>query len=263
MKIYIDLILFINFFLDFLLLLSVSILLKRNTKTYRILISSFIGSLSILFLFIKLNSITLFLLKLVISIIMILIAFSYKNIKYFLKNMMFLYINSIILGGFMYFINIQFSYKNDGLIFYTNGFSVNLIMLIIISPLIIYLYIKQIKTIKNKYNNYYKIKIYIENKIIDCIGFLDTGNSLKEPYANKPVIIANENIFKNNKLPPPIIIPVNTIMGEDYLKGVKIKKINIENFGEIKNVIFGISKNNININGADCILNLEIMEKIK
>ncbi|MCM1371330.1 MAG: sigma-E processing peptidase SpoIIGA [Clostridium sp.] len=263
MKIYIDLVLFINFFLDFLLLLSVSIVLKRNTKIYKVMIASFIGSLSILFLFIKINSIELFLLKILISVLMILISFGFKNIKYFLKNFLFLYINSIILGGFIYFLNIQFSYKNNGLVFYHNGLSINIIFLLITSPIIIYLYVKQIKSLKNNYSNYYNLTLYLKNKKIKCTGFLDTGNHLKSPYSNKPVVIINEKILKDCNLPPPILIPINTVSGKSLLNSIKIKKVIIDGIGTLNNVIFALSKNNININGVDCIINLEIMEMAK
>ena len=81
MKLYLDLIFLINIWFDFLLLLSVSILLKRNTKLKRIILGSLFGGITIFILFIKLNSIELFIYKIITSIIMILISFSYKNIK--------------------------------------------------------------------------------------------------------------------------------------------------------------------------------------
>ena len=109
MKIYVDLVLLLNFAFDFILLLSVSILLRRMISINRLLLGAFIGSLSILLLFININSFTLFILKMFISVIMILVAFGYKSRKYFIKNIGFLYMSSIVLGGFLYFLNIQFS----------------------------------------------------------------------------------------------------------------------------------------------------------
>ena len=70
----------------------------------------------------------------------------------------------------------------------------------------------------------------------------------------------NENIIKKYKLPPPTLIPINTVSGKDFIKTFKVKKINIEGIGIFNDVIFGISKNNININGVDCILNIELLE---
>ena len=82
MKIYLDLIMVLNFSLDFILLLSVSLILKRNIKIVRIMLGAFIGGISILLLFMNINSLMLFLLKLLISIVMVLVTFKYRNIKY-------------------------------------------------------------------------------------------------------------------------------------------------------------------------------------
>ena len=136
MKIYLDLVLFINFMFDLLLLITVKIVLKRNIKWYRLLLGSLIGSLSIFFLFLKLTTISLFLLKIIISCVMIVITFGFKNKTYFFKNLVYLYFVSIILGGFLYYLNLEFSYENIGLIFFHNGFSINFILLLILSPII-------------------------------------------------------------------------------------------------------------------------------
>ena len=53
MIIYIDGLLFLNFYLDFLLLLTVVVILKKNVKIFRIVLGAFIGSLTILVLFFK------------------------------------------------------------------------------------------------------------------------------------------------------------------------------------------------------------------
>lgn len=259
MKIYIDLVLLINFGLDFLLLLTVSLILKRKTSFTKLFLSSFIGSLSVLTLFIKINSLELFFIKVTISILMILISFGFKNIKYFIKNIIFLYINSIVLGGFLYLINNQFSYKQQGLVFYHKGISMNIIVLILLSPLFIYFYIKQLKSLKNNYNEYYKVIIYIKNKKYECTAFLDTGNKLKDPITNKSIILVNKRIFKNASLPPPILVPIKTVNNENFIKCIKTK-IMLNNV-LINNVLIGLADNSINIDGVDCILNNEILER--
>ena len=101
MKIYLDLIMILNFVFDFLLLLSVSIILRRNVSINKLILGAFIGGISILFLFIKINSFELFIFKILISILMILISFGYKDIRYFGKNILFFYMTIIVLGGFL------------------------------------------------------------------------------------------------------------------------------------------------------------------
>ena len=251
MKIYLDLIMILNFFFDFLLLLSVSILLRRKVKLIRIIISAFIGGLSIIFLFIKINSLELFLFKIIISIIMILISFGFKNIKYTIINIIYLYVVSIFLGGFLYVLNIQISYKHVGIIFYHNGLSINLILIILLTPIILYLYIKQNRKLKNHYSNYYSVVIYYKDHIIECIGYIDTGNNLVDKITNKPVILLDKRkmVFDINEF---MLVPLITVSGSDLIKCIKVDKVIINN-REYK-VLVGLI-DNISLDGIDVILN--------
>ena len=257
MKVYVDLVLFLNFAFDFLLLLSVSIILRRIANVNRILIGSFVGSLSVLFLFIKINSVELFLLKIIISIVMILISFGFKNIKYFLINIGYFYMASIVLGGFLYFLNVEFSYKQEGLVFFHEGLSINFIMLIIFSPIIIYIYIRQGLRLKNNYSKYHKVRMEFQNNRIECIGYIDTGNKVKDPYGNRNVIFLNGKVNVSNNF---IIVPYQTIDNEGFIKCFKIDKLEIDN-REVKKKYLGfLIRHRISIDGVDCILP-EIMEE--
>lgn len=259
MKIYVDFVLFLNFMFDLLLLFGISILLKRNVSVNRIISGAFLGSLTTLFLFLNINSIELFLLKLLISIIMVLVAFGIKNLKYICKNLLFLYILGFVLGGCLYCLNIQFSYKNNGLIFFHDGIGINILFLIIVSPIIIYVYIKQMNTLKNNYSNYYKIRINFNNKDYRFTGFLDTGNKLKDPYFNRPIILINEKILKINN-EKKFLIPYSTITNSGLLECVLLKEIYIERIGIRKNILLGFMKESIKIDGVDCILQTKLLE---
>lgn len=256
MKVYVDLLFLINIFFDFLLLLSVSLILKRHTKIYRIILGSLVGGISIFFLFFNISSITLFFLKIIIAVFMILTTFGFKDIKYFIKNISYLYLISIVLGGFLYLLNIEFSYKNNGLIFYHNGISINIIILLIVTPILLYLYIKEMKDYKLNYSKYYKIEIIFKNnKNIILNAFLDTGNNLIDPYKKRPVILVNYDAIKkyitNEK---ELLVPYNNINSEGLLSCIKPKKIIINN-NEFNNILIGLSFNKIYIDGIECILN--------
>ena len=106
MIIYMDLILFLNFVIDLIILMVVGIVLKRKKNLTRIILGAFIGSLSVLFLLIKLSNLELFIYKILLGFIMTYISFGYQNIKYVIKNFLYLYMVSIILGGFLYYLNI-------------------------------------------------------------------------------------------------------------------------------------------------------------
>lgn len=259
MKVYIDFVLFLNFMFDFLLLMSVSVLLRRNTNINRIIIGSFIGSLTTILLFFKINNFELFCIKIFISLFMILASFGFKSIKYFFKNCIFLYLVSFFLGGILYSLNIQFSYKNSGLVFFHNGISVNVIFIIILSPIIIYFYVKQLKQLKNNYANYYNVRIKLFNKEYKLIGFLDTGHKLKDPYFNRPIILLNKNKIDLN-FDNYCYVPYSTITEKGLLKCVSVNDVYIDNVKVQKNVLLGFIKDNINIDGVDCILQTKILE---
>lgn len=249
MKIYIDFVLFINFMFDFLILISVNLILKRYAKIYKIIIGSIVGSLSIFLLFINLNTFTLFIIKLFISILMIVISFGFRD---FFKNFLYLYLISIILGGFIYFINNNVSYKTDGLLFINNGYSVNLILLLIISPIILYLYIKDYHKSKNIVSNIHLVTIKYNNKVYNYRGYLDTGNKLKDPYKNRAVSILYDNSIKPDRF---IYIPYNTLSEEGILKGIIVDYMIIDNIYKYDNVVIGLTDNRFILDESDIILN--------
>ena len=263
MKIYVDLVLLLNFGFDLLLLFSTAIILRRQTTLKRLLLGALIGSITIILMFIKISSFNLFITKILISIMMVLITFGYKNITYTFKNLFYLYTSSIMLGGFLYFINLEFSYKHEGLMFYFNGLSVNAIVLIILSPVIIYAYIKQGLALKNQYSNYYNIDIYLKNgKIIPTTAFLDTGNHLEDPYKKRPIVLINKKLLKiNYKKDNILLVPYEALNYHGLLKCIIPEKIFIQGIGFRKNFLIGISNEEIKMEGIDCIISTKLLER--
>ena len=249
MTIYVDGLLFLNFYLDFLLLLTTVVILKRNVKIFRIILGAFFGSLTILVLFFEVGSLELFFIKLYLSFIMCIVCFGYHNLKSFLTNIGCFYMVSILLGGFLYFLNITFSYKQKGLLFFNDGFSVNALFLVIVSPIILCFYIKQVKAFKQKIAYSFKTNIYIGRKVLNLNGYLDSGNTLC--YKNRPVILTNiDNNFRNKK----IYIPYIVIGGSGLLECIKVRKVEVIGLGVFENVYLGFNKD-FNLAGADVLLN--------
>ena len=255
MTIYIDIILIINFIIDLLLLLSVSFLLKRRASLTRIIISSSIGSLSTLLLFVIHNNFLLLIYKLLTSIIMIIITFKYNNFHYFKDNLIYLYIISIVLGGTIYLINNQISSINNGLIFTSNNLKINLFLLIIITPIIIYKYLKTTKNYQITYSNYYDIDIYYNDLCIKGTAFLDTGNNLKDPYFKRPIILINKELI--NEPVKTFVVPYSVVNNQKGLLEVFSPKKIIVNNKKCKKTLLGLS--DININGIKIILNKEAL----
>ncbi len=260
MQVYLDLIFIINFSYDFLLLLTVTILLKRNIKLKRIFLGSIIGAFSLLIFFININNIELLIFKFFISLMIILTSFGYKNITYFIRNVLYFYLVSIILAGSLYLLELETSFKKEGFVFYFNKISNHFLILMILSPIVLYFYIKSIYDLKRNFHYYYKLDIYLNGSLLKLNAFLDTGNKLKDPFFNKPIMIINESSLKGNNIKDYFLVPIDTINNHSLIKCFSVDKIVIDNKEISKKVLIGLSPKKINMEGIDCIFGTEILE---
>lgn len=243
MVIYIDLLFIINFIIDYLLLITNGIILKRKINKKRLLISSLVGEISILFLIFNINYILLLISKILLAILMNIISYEYQDLKYTFINTIYFYMLSIILGGFLYFLKLN---------------NINYFISLLLIPVIIYIYYYQSKK-NNNYSKYYNVLICLNNnKKINCTGFLDTGNNLIDPISNKPIILIDKRLTKGViQIRTPIYVPYNVLNNHGLLKCFKPKYIIINN-NKIDKVLIGLIDNKINIDGVDCILNERI-----
>lgn len=263
MKIYVDLVLLLNFGFDLLLLFAVAFVLRRQTNLRKLLLGALIGSITIFAMFIEMSSLMLFLVKVMISVLMVLITFGYCDIRYTLKNLFYFYTSSILLGGFLYFLNLECSYQHEGLLFYFNGLSINVIVLIVMSPIIIFAYVKQGLELKNHYSNYYHIDIYLKDgKVISATAFLDTGNRLEDPYQKRPIILLNQNLIQlDYQKDPVLLVPYDAINHHGLLKCIIPEAIFIQGVGFKTNFLVGLANDKIRIDGVDCIMHSKLIER--
>ena len=242
---YIDLFFIFNFIIDFIITLSVSIILKRKSSYIRMILSSLLGGVSSLLLFTSLNKI---LIEIISIILMVVISFGYKGIRYVIKNILYMYILSTLLGGIIYLFNIKVS----------NNVFLSYLIIIIIAIEVMVLYIKENKKMKNIYNNYYKVDIYFKsNDKLSLIGFVDTGNNLYDPYKKRPIILISNKYYRNDNF---ILVPYHTLSGNGLLKCIKPDIIFIEGIGYKGNVLVGFSDSPNLIDGIDVILHKDVMK---
>lgn len=263
MTIYLDAVAFLNFAMDFVLLLTVSLTLKRNVKLRRIFLGSFIGALTLVFLFINASSWFLFLFKIFTSFLICIATFHFKEWKYTIQNMIYFYMTGTILGGFLYYLNVEFSYKREGIIFFHDGLSINYIFLIIISPIILYIYLKCQKKLKSQYNYYFPLLIAFKNGTkIEFSAFLDTGNKLIDPITNKPIILIEHKMVEGKiNIRSPIYVPYNSLNNHGLLKCISPLFVEIKGVQSQKYLI-GLSEEKFHIDGINCLLNAKCLEDL-
>ena len=245
MKMYIDLFFIFNVIMDYIIIMSTSILLKRRTSYIRMILSSLIGGISSLVLFTSFNKIVI---EIISIVIMVFISFGYKGIRYLLKNILYMYILSTLLGGIIYLFNIKVS----------NSMFLTYLIIIVISIEVMILYIKENKKMRSIYNNYYKVDIYFKDREkLSLIGFIDTGNNLYDPYKKRPVIIVPNKYIKEDTY---ILVPYHTINGNGLLKCIKPDIIFIDGIGYKGNILIGFSDSFNFGDGVDVILHKDIMK---
>lgn len=253
MTIYVDLLFLFNWWVDFFLLIVVKLILKRITKVIRIVIASFIGSLSIIFLFLDINNLGLLIIKFILGLLMCIIAYKFKSISYTINNLIYLLMSGVILGGAINLIKPNLE---------TNKFLYFLIVSLI-TPVILLEFVRQNKNLKKNYSFYYQVKLIFKNlKEINLSAFLDTGNKLIDPITNKPIILVEKKCLKGvYNIRSPMYVPLKTVNKNSLIECFKPECIIINN-KKYNNYLVGACENNLFDDGINCLLNNKLMEDL-
>ena len=231
MVVYLDILLLENFIVNTFLIYITAQTLKINTKFRFLILSGFIGSLYVLTLIYPyLQFLTSLFFKILIAILMMIIAFRKVPLLFYIKASCIFIMYSFFLGGFCFFI--EFSYTNaltlqNGWKVYPNKFIIMVIMISYITVHRIVIYIKDRKDISKLI---YNVEIVFGERIININAFLDTGNELKEPATNLPVIVVEKNIFTDLNLNEndKYYIPFQLANGTSgFMEGFKPSKVSI------------------------------------
>ena len=89
--------------------------------------------------------------------------------------------------------------------------------------------------------------VIVENagKTVSCTALVDTGNNLREPFSNLPVIMLDKELFNRLFTEEKMrLIPVSTVNGEALIKAFRPKRITIDNFSTDR-VYIGESQSNL------------------
>lgn len=231
MVIYLDVLIIENLLVNFFLLYITAQTLKIYIKLKIIFLSALFGSLYVLTLVYSVPKILLTLpFKILIAFLMILICFRIMNIFFYIKALGIFVLYSMLLAGICIFIefsnngNLTFNYKMLDFS-YTGILTAALTCYVIVHRLLIY-----IKDRKEITKLIYEVDIIVDNKIKRVKAFLDTGNELREPATNLPVMIVERHILKDIDIKKNKIyyIPYKVVDGSSgILIGFKPSTVNI------------------------------------
>lgn len=214
MAIYIDVIWFLNFWIDLLLLLLTSIFLKRNLVKKRLLFGAFLAASSVFLLLTPLSSIYYHpIFKLLFSCCIVVTTFGFKRFSYFIENLFSFYFVSFICGGGLialhYFFNSEMAILNGVVTTKSTGFGtpVSWFFVILGFPIIWFFSKKRIDKIKLrklKCDEIVDVELYIIDLHIQLKGLIDNGNQLQDPLTKRPVMIIDMNELKD-KFPSELV----------------------------------------------------------
>lgn len=187
MTIYLDIIFFENLCMNYIILYATGIIRKNKIKQTRLLLSSGIGSLYAIIIYLKLMDLdSNLIMKVVLSVSMVWLAFNSKAYKALAKDILMFYVISFVFGGcsfaLIYFINPSKVRINNGVLVGIYPIKVTLIAGIIAFVTIQIAF----KITKNKLSVEDMIcdaRIFYDYKKIKLKTLVDSGNMLKDPIS--------------------------------------------------------------------------------
>jgi stage II sporulation protein GA (sporulation sigma-E factor processing peptidase) len=200
-----------------------------------------------------------FLIKVSISILMVILAYNPETLQQFIKQISAFYLVSFAFAGaiigIFYIVNnnsysLRFSFKNS------RELSRYLTVGIIVATILLFSILKYYQKRLSRENYLTPISIGLKDKEVNLVALIDTGNSLKEPITQKPVIIAEylaleeilpdsiKNMYLDNKeLDLNIIAKVMEEIGDD----INLRLIPFKSIGNNSGILIGFKPDIIKI----------------
>ena len=240
MTIYLDVVLIENLCMNYIILFATGYILKTKVKHIRLIISALIGGIySILAYTQILAAYSNVFMKLILSVVMIYIAYIPKNIKLLAKQITIFYLTSFVFGGtafaLLYFVKPQDILIKDGVFIGTYPLKIALLGGIV-GFVITVIAFKVVKYRISKNDMFCEIEIFFGENSVKVRAMLDTGNMLKDPITRMPVIVVEKDILYEI-IPYKILDNLEKIIGGDISNDF-YEEINVEYISKFRVIPF-------------------------
>ena len=277
--IYADVLFILNVYITYALLMLTAMFLGISPKRIRLLLASIIGGASSFLIFAEgLNAIVSGAIRLLLCIIFCFISFSFKGTRQCLRQVAtFLGVNFLFAGlmfAIWYFVSPTAVYYNTGVVY----FDIDVMSLVTVTA-VCYFAIKvfgAVSKLRQPKNVLYDVPLHILGDEFQLRGFLDTGNSLKDPFTSADVIVVSrsaiEKYFPKEKSLNEIIgesplniryLPCNTVSGNKLLPVFKAEKARIRGISAdffVEGVMVAVSDENIRNGDFQALLPMDIFQ---
>ena len=262
--IYADVLFILNVYITYALLMLTAMFLGISPKRLRLLLASIIGGISSFIILVDgINAIVSGTLRLILCLIFCFISFSFKGTRQCFRQVItFLGVNFLFAGlmfAIWYFVSPTAVYYNTGVVY----FDIDMLSLVTVTA-VCYFAVKifaAISQLRHPKNVLYDVTVCILGDEFGLRGFLDTGNSLKDPFTSADVIVVSrsalEKYFPKDKSISEIIgesplkiryLPCSTVSGKKLLPVFKADKVKIKGISAaftIEGVMVAVSDENI------------------
>ena len=259
MTIYIDIIIVENLIMNYIILYATGLISKSKKSYLRMFLASLIGAIyATLEYVLKVNIYSNIILKTILSIIIVYVAFYPQNAKKMCKQLVLFYVTTFTFGGIATYLIYVLKPQN---IIIKNGMYVGTYVLkvifigAIVGTIILAAAFKMAKNKLTKKDMLCKVKIRLNGKEETVEAMVDTGNMLKEPITGTPVVVVERNSLYE-LLPKEILNNTESILGGDFEKipeeikkeyVPKLKLIPFASLGKQNGMLIGIKPEKIEI----------------
>lgn len=231
MTVYADILILVNFIVDYFLLLLTARFLQKKPRFWRLIIGAAMGGIFSLYIFLpQINFIFQSLTQIIMCAILCLITFGLGDIKSFLRDVAVLFAVNFAYSGAM--IAIWLLFEPYGMVINNSVvyFNISPLFLILFSVIGYFATILLRKFLKKSFsqNTYCEITVSCQERSLTLSGIVDSGNSLNDVFGISQIFITESEIvntllYKEKQNPARLRkIPCSTVAGERLLDGYRV-----------------------------------------
>lgn len=255
--VYADILIGTNIIINFFLLILTGKIAKSGYKTLRVILGAMLGGISSLYIFLPSQPyFAEIIARAAICLLIVFVSFGFDSVKDLLRRTAVFFGVTMLFGGII--ICFWLIFKPNGVLI-NNGavyFDISPTVLIVSTALsyafitLLFRFLKKDVPIKG----IIPAEIYYDGRKKEVSLLLDSGNSLKDPLSDRPVIIISkkaaqeilgksiEENLSENDIKGYRLIPCTTVNGSGLLPAFKAEKIQLFK-KTINSVIVAVSEN--------------------
>ena len=235
--IYADILIVMNSIITFLVLLGTSDIVKISCKKIRLLTGSLLGGIfSLIIIAPPMNILLIVLTRIIICLIIVLISFPVKTLRSAMKCIAGFCLINFLYAGIVYFLS---GLIHSNRIIYNNGYgyfdlsAFSLVCFIVSIFFAVRLLNRKILSVQKK-DYLFDAVIEIREKSFKLKALFDSGNSVRDSYTGKPVIIVAFTEIEDAFSPEDKKSVVEILNGNYSVIGKGIRLIPVKTLGEQK-----------------------------